>query len=284
MQQELLMANLQVLRCSYWAVQAWNHTNLSSPYWRLYWNRQPGADVTWGKTTHALGPDRLLLIAPNTPFRSSLGAGTELEGETNVLVGFPHGEGTDGLATGMVSHFFVHFTLGQPSDSIAPSVIDIEVGTETLGLVSTLTDALCVDRHHLDHRQSFALQSLILFALAHVPEKDWPERQVDPRILRVFGYIDEHLDCRMHNEEFGRIARMSPNAFTRLFKQKTGMTPLAYLNQRRIEQACILLHHTDHSIDEIAEQCGFTDRYYFSRVFHKQLDVGPATYRKLRAS
>ena len=56
-----------------------------------------------------------------------------------------------------------------------------------------------------------------------------------------------------------------------------------HLKQRRIEKASILLHHTDHSIDEIAELCGFGDRYYFTRVFTRQLGLGPAAYRKRRA-
>jgi AraC-like DNA-binding protein len=281
-QQEIHLSDLQILRCSYWALRSWNHTSLCSPYWRLYWNRQPGATVVWRNQDHPLQPDRLVLIAPNTPFTSRLGEGSGLDHQTNIMVGLPYRQERIPPDAGLVCHLFVHFTLGVPYDTISPRITEVLVTQDALGLVNTVTRALSAHRRLFDHRQSFALHALVLFALQSIPDTDWPERQIDPRVLRVLSYIDQHLHRHLRNEDFGRVARMSTNACTRLFKQKTGITPLGYLNQRRIEQASILLHHTDHSIEEIAGRCGFTDRFYFTRVFQKQFGVGPATYRKHR--
>lgn len=281
-EQRMHQPNVQILRCSYWALQAWNHNNLHSPYWRLYWNRQAGARVIRNEVAHELAPDRLLLIGPNTPFTSRLG-GERWSEESNILVGYPFHERGLPQADDLVGHFFVHFTIGQPYDSIEPCLYELPIGDEVLGEIALLTKALGSNRNQFDHRQSFALQALIHYSLTGVPQSDWPEAQIDARILRTFSYIDEHLSQPLRNEDFGKVANMSANAFTRLFKMKTGITPLAYLNQRRLEKASILLHHSDLTLDDIAEQCGFLDRNYFSRVFQKCFKVGPATYRKNRA-
>ena len=283
LQQDFRPPSLKVLRCSYWEITAWSHTNLSSPYWRLYWNREPGAFVAWRDERYALLPDRLILISPNTPFTSSLENAAADQHESNILVGRPYHPGNKKRPSGMVHHFFTHFTLGQPHDSVRSFILTIDLGGDLLEIVERITQALGEDRHQLDYRNSLSLQTLILYALTRLPEDTWPERLLDHRLLNVLAYLDEHLGDPLRNEDLGRVAGMSPNGLTRLFRLKTGRTPLAYLNQRRIEEASILLHHTDHSIEQIAEECGFSDRHYFTRVFRKQLGVGPATFRRHRA-
>ncbi|MDD5728097.1 MAG: AraC family transcriptional regulator [Victivallales bacterium] len=79
------------------------------------------------------------------------------------------------------------------------------------------------------------------------------------------------------------IAGLSVNSFARLFKEQTGISPQSFILRRRIEKACILLHHTSASIDIIAESCGFTNRYYFSRMFRKEINISPAAYRKRKS-
>ena len=65
------------------------------------------------------------------------------------------------------------------------------------------------------------------------------------------------------------------------FKEEIGMTPLEYLTQIRIEQAkSYLINSNIYSISEIADMCGFSDQYYFSRVFKKTVGVSPRDYRK----
>ena len=68
----------------------------------------------------------------------------------------------------------------------------------------------------------------------------------------------------------------------RIFKQKTGLTPNAYLNRLRIEKAKKLLSKTSDkmSIKQIADSCGFNDQYYFSRTFKRAEGVSPAHWKK----
>lgn len=69
--------------------------------------------------------------------------------------------------------------------------------------------------------------------------------------------------------------------FTALFKQSTGMTPLQYLTDKRMENACRLLSQKEQmhlSIGEIAEMCGYNDIYYFSRIFKKHTGLSPTAW------
>jgi AraC-like DNA-binding protein len=68
--------------------------------------------------------------------------------------------------------------------------------------------------------------------------------------------------------------------FRKLFKRSTGHSPLGYLNHMRIEYAKrqIQQYYGFRSMKEIALHSGFTDPYYFSRVFHQYAGISPTMY------
>lgn len=70
--------------------------------------------------------------------------------------------------------------------------------------------------------------------------------------------------------------------FRKLFKKFTGYPPVHYFNHLRIEYSKKQLqqYHGVHSIKEIALCSGFTDPYYFSRVFKQYEGVSPEQYIK----
>jgi two-component system response regulator YesN len=51
------------------------------------------------------------------------------------------------------------------------------------------------------------------------------------------------------------------------------------VSEVRVRKAATLLRGTRQSIEEIAEQTGFPNRYYFSRVFKKMTGHSPADFR-----
>jgi transcriptional regulator GlxA family with amidase domain len=72
---------------------------------------------------------------------------------------------------------------------------------------------------------------------------------------------------------------MSPRNFARAFRRETGMTPAAYVESVRVEQARIALEGCDAQVDSIARHCGFGTVETMRRAFHRRLGVGPAAYR-----
>ena len=73
---------------------------------------------------------------------------------------------------------------------------------------------------------------------------------------------------------------MSKNAFMRLFKAQYGLTPHTVIQRKRIEKACIMLHFSNASIEQIAEATGFCDRFHFSRTFKHIQGIAPAAFRR----
>jgi len=73
---------------------------------------------------------------------------------------------------------------------------------------------------------------------------------------------------------------MATNSFSRLFKEHTGDTLQYFIRKKRVNKACLMLLHSNNSIDEIAEITGFANRYHFTRIFKKIRGYTPAKYRK----
>lgn len=83
--------------------------------------------------------------------------------------------------------------------------------------------------------------------------------------------------------EIARTAHMAPNYFHRRFHQLFGTTPFNYMLARRLNEARHLLTSTPHSVKEIAEQVGYENPLYFSRVFSAQMQMSPSRYRAMNA-
>ncbi len=101
------------------------------------------------------------------------------------------------------------------------------------------------------------------------------------------NFIDKVLDFLKNNlsnnyslkvisGEFG----YSASHFSSLFRNRTGYAPLEYFSILKIQRACRYLDFTGMRIKEIASKVGYNDPYYFSRVFHKIMNMSPVDYRQ----
>ena len=63
------------------------------------------------------------------------------------------------------------------------------------------------------------------------------------------------------------------------FRRVLGLSPMEYLLNHRLEQACHLLLTTHWPVSQVAEACGFGDASYFGKAFRKKTGLSPAKYR-----
>ena len=101
----------------------------------------------------------------------------------------------------------------------------------------------------------------------------------DP-ISRVIHFIHENLSKRIFVEELANLANYSPSYLDRRFKDRTGMTPIQYLDDFRLNTAKSLLIRNDLNVTQVANLIGFDDPKYFSRRFTAHFGVSPSLYRE----
>ncbi len=80
-------------------------------------------------------------------------------------------------------------------------------------------------------------------------------------------------------EELIKDIPSSRRNIVRRFKQVTGITPIEYLQQTRIEAAKKLLERTAHQMNEVIYQSGYNDPKAFRKVFKKNVGMTPSQYR-----
>jgi signal transduction histidine kinase/DNA-binding LacI/PurR family transcriptional regulator/AraC-like DNA-binding protein len=99
-------------------------------------------------------------------------------------------------------------------------------------------------------------------------------------VRQAMAYLHEHYAEAITREDVARHVGMSDDYLTHCFRQEVGMTPIAYLNRYRVDQAKQLLKNTSHSITDVALAVGFSDSGYFSRVFRREVGLSPEAFRR----
>jgi len=233
-------------------IYPWVQRDLTTPFWRFYWDPTPGG----------------VLDLPN-------GKCVELTPETfTVIPGYLR---FSTRATQPFEQFYIHFQL------------DGRLRTRPERLFQFPADAALRERIGrclaAEHPREALLRQLLLYqivldALELLPSEYFllPE-EPDERIAGAVRLLRKRMATPPDNSELARCARMSVNGFVRLFSREYGESPQAFGRRLRLEFACELLCG-DSSIGEIAEKTGFADRYHFSRAFCRLLRQTPAGYRR----
>lgn len=111
-------------------------------------------------------------------------------------------------------------------------------------------------------------------------------RQINPvvydndTVSTSIAFMKKNLHQKFRIEDLASHEGLSVSHYSRMFKQKTGSSPINYFNLLKIHDSCQYLYFTDRSIKEIAVDLGFDDQYYFSRLFHKLIGMSPLNYRR----
>lgn len=105
-------------------------------------------------------------------------------------------------------------------------------------------------------------------------------RNYSPLTQRTIAYINSDLTANLSLKTISEWLNVNASYLSTLFKREVGITLTDFVNQQRIEQAKKLLIVTDLPIKMIAQQCGISDIYYFSRIFKKRIGSTPKFYRE----
>jgi AraC-like DNA-binding protein len=101
------------------------------------------------------------------------------------------------------------------------------------------------------------------------------------RFQTVLHYIEEHVGKKISLDELANVMHLDPVYFSNLFTRTFHIPPSQFVVQKRVERAQQLLAFTNHTMKQIAEQCGFDNQMYFARVFQLRTGLTPTKYRQV---
>lgn len=258
----------------------WNWKNVRSPFARLYYVSEGGAQVQIGGDLHSLTPRHLYFIPAFT--------------EHNYV------------CSAAFAHYYIHIYEDQKNGSGILDDYDfpIEVNAHDtdLSLIKRLceinpflklpeSNPVAYDNHptlvsNLRLNQQRPLhdkmesRGILYILMSRFFKYATPKEEVlDSRIHQTIKHIRRHLDQRINIETLADKACMSEDHYIRVFKRETGDTPNAYIAKRKIENAELALITTDLPIKAIAENLGYEDCSYFNRLFKKITGITPQSYR-----
>ena len=125
--------------------------------------------------------------------------------------------------------------------------------------------------------------SLIYTVLSEIEQIDrsyLPDKKYSI-IKPAIEYIDNNfmsgdIDCSF----LSNLCGVSYSYFKRLFIMKFQLSPIKYITKKRISYACDLLVSSKYSVSDISSMTGYSDVYYFSRVFKENTGMSPSEYKK----
>jgi AraC-like DNA-binding protein len=100
------------------------------------------------------------------------------------------------------------------------------------------------------------------------------------RVGKVCAFINQHLHAPIFRDDLARLLNLSPDAFGRFFRSRTGKSLPTFLNELRVSRACRLLAETDAGVTQISQECGFENLSNFNRQFLRHTKRTPREYRK----
>ena len=249
------VSSLEVLLLRYISLDQWALRAAANAFWRLYWPVSRGGIVRFEDTSKPLDPGSLYLISPHTAF--------------------------DSECTRPFSKWYLHFHAGGLPHACGPGIAKLTPTARMRGLLRVICPKQ--DPSHPVHDvgiHSLEVLELTLLTLEQGIPHFTVATQGDSRVRECIHYVNTHLREKITLARLSRLAGVSPRSLARMFITELGFSPSQYVIELRLNRAMILLRHTTHSIDQIAEECGFPNRYYFTRVFSRYRRITPAVFRE----
>jgi transcriptional regulator GlxA family with amidase domain len=180
-----------------------------------------------------------------------------------------------------------HFAARFPEVDVERNAIYVQDGqvSTSAGVTSGIDLALALVAEDYGRKLSLMVaRYLVMFmhrpgGQAQFSEPLRLQSSLDDRLADLQAFVLEHLDEPLDVETLARRAGMSPRHFARVFRERSGITPGAYVEQMRIETARGLLEQTELDVQAVADSAGFGSVATLRRAFARRLKVSPSAYR-----
>lgn len=106
------------------------------------------------------------------------------------------------------------------------------------------------------------------------------EEAMPQMVVMIEQYLVDNYQRNIKSGELSMEFGFVSEYISRIFKKYVGLSPSRYLTKIRMEKACQLIkNHPGIQVKEVADQVGYKDIHYFSKVFRKEMGVWPSEYK-----
>ena len=258
----------------------WNYKNVNSPFARIYLVRQGIAKLHLQDQAQSLTPGHLYLIPPFTL----------------------HSYECDDFYTLYYIHIYENPLSNQRilEDYIFPVEVDAtpldSQLVEQLAVInpgrnlkeydpSNYDNSSTLMQNILLHTKSptytmMETQGILLQLLSRFMKEATHKYEItDNRIRKTIRYIRKNIDKNITIDELTEICCLSKDHFIRLFKEEMHITPVQYINQKKIEKAQLLIITDNRPVKDIAYTLSFENVSYFNRLFKRYTGLTPVMYK-----
>lgn len=189
---------------------------------------------------------------------------------------------------GLWDYFWAHF-VPHPHWHAHLKWPDVAPGLSTIALPETDLRARVADRfswiceevaRDRPLSQAFAMNGFEEIILLCAEQSPTAERmRWDPRIRAAVTFIEENLSAPLRVEDLARAASLSISRFAHLFRHEIGSSPQRFVEMERIRRARHLLENTTRNVQEVADETGFENAFYFATRFKRFTGETPTAYR-----
>lgn len=235
----------------------WNHEEFN-PFAKIYYVRDGAGYVTIGGKKLVIEKDKLYLIPPYMPLTLK--------------------------CEDYLDHLWVHFIIDRFSSSALFDLTrdNYQAPPQLQGEFYNTINELNIAYKAGGVRDILRAQGLVRLLLVNFLPEDagiLPARQI-MEFRPTLEYIDDNLDDDLSNSDLAELHNWHPTYFANRFSQALGISPRNYIVRKRIEKARQLLWVGKMTVAQVAREVGFSDEYYFSRVFKKLTGIPPGKYQK----
>lgn len=111
----------------------------------------------------------------------------------------------------------------------------------------------------------------------HMPVR---QKSDDPLLNEVIDYINTNIFRTLSIDDLCHQFSMSRSSLQTLFHSHFAMAPKQYINELKLNRACLMIREGKYNISEISNALGFASIHYFSRKFKQYYHVSPSEYVK----
>ena len=98
------------------------------------------------------------------------------------------------------------------------------------------------------------------------------------KVEKIIQYMHQNLNGKITLTELAKFVQMTPFYMSRTFKAATGYTIIEYFNKLKIDKSKELLIEGNKKVKDVAQELGFVDEFYFSRMFKKAEGMNPSEF------